>query len=299
VVLNHDGAVRIERGFVRAEDDKQPEPGASNDQTGERVSGDGEAVGGASPGVASETEDNETDEVKPLSDALVRDLTAHRTLALRLALGESPDVALIAMTHALAARTFYHGHDVGSCLDVKPSSQPLGGHADGIEDTAAAKKLAERHESWARQMPGDVAGLWGLIIGLDHDSRMALFAYCAALTAFAVRLPWDKTPCAWATADVIAQATGLDMAACWQPTVRSYFGRVSKARILEAVREAVSDEAAEQMEGMKKQPMAEAAERLLVGAGWLPALLRTPGVGSDTASAPHAAPGEPYPVAAE
>jgi ParB family chromosome partitioning protein len=71
----------------------------------------------------------------------------------------------------------------------------------------------------------------------------------------------------------------------WTPTVRTYFGRVPKARILEAVREAVSDEAAEQIEGLKKQPMAEAAEQLVVGTGWLPVLLRTLAVGQS--KSPH------------
>jgi ParB family chromosome partitioning protein len=41
------------------------------------------------------------------------------------------------------------------------------------------------------------------------------------------------------------------------------------------VREAVSDEAADRMTGMKKQAMAEAAEQLVVATGWLPPLLRT------------------------
>src|SRR3546814_724753 len=62
--------------------------------------------------------DDEEDEVgdvgKPLSDALVRDLTAHRTLALRLVLGQQPAVALIALTHVLASQTFYHAaHEIG------------------------------------------------------------------------------------------------------------------------------------------------------------------------------------------
>ena len=41
------------------------------------------------------------------------------------------------------------------------------------------------------------------------------------------------------------------------------------------MREAIGDEAAERIAVMKKQEMAEAAERLLVGTGWLPPLLRT------------------------
>jgi ParB family chromosome partitioning protein len=60
--------------------------------------------------------------------------------------------------------------------------------------------------------------------------------------------------------------------------VASYFGRVSKERILEAVREGVSPEAATNIATMKKQAMAEAAEQRLAGTGWLPQLLRT---GSD------------------
>jgi ParB family transcriptional regulator, chromosome partitioning protein len=66
------------------------------------------------------------------------------------------------------------------------------------------------------------------------------------------------------------------MTAHWAPTVRTYLGRVTKTHILAAVREAVSGEAADRMADMKKQAMAEAAEQLLAGTGWLPAQMRTP-----------------------
>jgi ParB family transcriptional regulator, chromosome partitioning protein len=64
------------------------------------------------------------------------------------------------------------------------------------------------------------------------------------------------------------------MTAYWQPTASSYFARVSKERIVQAVREAVSEQAAGNIARMKKQAMAEAAEAALAGKGWLPALLR-------------------------
>jgi len=48
------------------------------------------------------------------SFALPPSLTAHRTLGLRVALGEAPDVTLIAVTHALAAQSFCEGYDVGT-----------------------------------------------------------------------------------------------------------------------------------------------------------------------------------------
>jgi ParB family chromosome partitioning protein len=192
-----------------------------------------------------------------------------------LALGENRDTALVALVHALAAKTFYGGYGT-SCLDIEPNSQPLSGHADGIEDSVAARKLADRHATWARQMPRDAAQLWGFVRNLDHDSRMALFAHCTALSVFAVQLPWDRRDGARANADALAQMLGLDMTAYWTATAQTYFGRVPKARILEAVREACCGETAARLLGMKKQPMAEAAEQLVTGTGWLPEPLRIP-----------------------
>jgi len=82
---------------------------------------------------------------------------------------------------------------------------------------------------------------------------MAMFAHCVALTVNAVKLPWERKPRALATADKLAEAVSLDMTGYWRPTVRTYLGRITKARILEAVREAVSVEAADRMMNMKKQ----------------------------------------------
>jgi ParB family chromosome partitioning protein len=268
VILNHDGSVRIERGFVRAEDEK-PEP-ETQDASGEGE--DGHAMhedGGA--GEADQDGEDE-DGQKPLSDILIRELTAHRTLGLRLALGEQPDVALAAVTHALAAQIFYRGADANA-LDIRPVSIMLASHADGIEDTKAGKAWADHHARWAAQMPRDVTDLWAFVVELDHDSRMALFAHCVALTINAVKLPMDRRPRALATADRLAEALSLDMTAHWVPTARSYFGRVTKPHILDAVRQAVSIEAAAQIADLKKQEMAEAAERLVAGTGWLPRIL--------------------------
>lgn len=278
VVLSHDGTTRIERGFIRAGDEKpEPEEAAEN----MRVTEDGEIIEDGTddkdgnPVSAFDAEDADAgDAGKPLSDLLVRDLTAHRTLGLRLALGEQPDMALVAVTHAFATQTFYRGAEA-TCLEIRPTSSTLTAHADGIEDTAPAKALADRHAGWAADMPRDVADLWGFIAALDQASVLALFAHCASLTVNAVRLPWDRKPRVHETADRLATALALDMTAHWTPTARTYLSRVTKAHIAAAVREAVSDEAADRIAGMKKQPMAEAAEQLVAATGWLPALLRT------------------------
>jgi ParB family chromosome partitioning protein len=62
----------------------------------------------------------------------------------------------------------------------------------------------------------------------------------------------------------------------WRPTVDNYLGRVTKPRILEAVREAKDEQSAQLIDHLKKAEMAKEAERLLNGAGWLPEPLRTP-----------------------
>ena len=283
VILNHDGTARIERGFMRVEEEA-PEPedaeSATYEVDGVTVNEDGEIVGDEGnederAGSALETENEDVgDAGKPLSDLLIRDLTAHRTLGLRLALGEQPDIALVAVVHALAAQTFYRGGEA-SCLEIRLTSAYLASHADGIEDTPAAKALADRHAEWASDMPREVADLWAFVAGLDHMSLMALLAHCASLTINAVKVQWEQKPNARATAEKLATATMLDMTAHWTPTGQTYLGRVTKAHILAAVREAVSDEAAERIAGLKKPEMAQAAEQLLAGTGWLPTVLRT------------------------
>lgn len=183
-------------------------------------------------------------------------------------------MALVAVVHALAVQTFYRGGEA-SCLEIRLTSAYLASHADGIEDTAPAKALADRHARWASDMPQNVADLWAFVAGLDQASLMALLAHCVSLTVNAVRLPWEQKPRARETADRLARAVALDMTAHWTPTMQGYLGRVTKAHILAAVQEAVSAEAAERIAGKKKQEMAEAAEQLLAGTGWLPPLLRT------------------------
>ncbi|MHC2283853.1 ParB family chromosome partitioning protein [Bradyrhizobium diazoefficiens] len=274
VILNHDGTIRIERGFIRPEDDK------SNSKAGE--DGDGRALDEAGGGddeaarddEGEEGENDEEEEEQRLSDTLVRDLTAHQTLGLRLNLSEQPDVAVVAVTHALAAQIFYVGanaHVVG----IQPVKTDLATHAVGIEDTPVGKVWSDRHANWARQMPRDVAKLWEFVAELDHDSHMALFAHCTALTVNAVKLPFDLRPRALAAASLLAGAVTLDMTGYWRPTVQSYLGRVTKAGILEAVREGAGEEAAERLSGMKKIEMAAAAEQFLAATDWLPSVLRT------------------------
>jgi ParB family chromosome partitioning protein len=77
----------------------------------------------------------------------------------------------------------------------------------------------------------------------------------------------------------------------WRVTAENYLGRVTKPRILEAVREARGEDAVRLIDHLKKADMAREAERLLEGTGWLPEPLRGASFDDDPADAPDA-PGE-------
>ena len=156
-------------------------------------------------------------------------------------------------------------------------SYVFGSQAPGLNDTAIAKAVDERHRRWSEQLPREPGDLWDALVAFDADSRDALFAHCVAMSINAVHEPWNRRPRALAHADRIAEAISLDVAAAgWSPTVENYFGRVTKARILHAVREAKGEQAAQHLDHLKKGEMAERAQELLEGSGWLPEPLRTP-----------------------
>jgi ParB family chromosome partitioning protein len=252
VALAGDGSVRIERGFVRSEDEPESKTKAG-DQEDKRPAKD-------------------ADGLAPLSEKLVAELTAYRTSALRNELAQHPATALIALVHSLALATFYKARE-GSCLEIVPKSAWLSGHAPGIDESPAEQQIAERHAAWAKRLPREPEALWTFIHGLSEDERSGLLAHCVSLTVNAVRAPRQCADESEVNATLLAREVGLDMTAYWQPTATSYFGRVSKERIIEAVRDGVSALAAENIVRLKKPAMAEAAEAALTGKGWLPALL--------------------------
>src|SRR3546814_19568677 len=82
-----------------------------------------------------------------------------------------------------------------------------------------------------------------------------LFPYTTLFRS--LRLPWDRKPRTLQTADRLAGALALDVTKDWTPTVDSYLGRVTKAHIVEAVAEGVSEDAARRIADMKKPDMAD------------------------------------------
>src|SRR5216683_1491182 len=154
-----------------------------------------------------------------------------------------------------------------------------------LTESASAKSVADRHAAWKADMPTDEQALWDWLATLDDASRLALFAHCTSFGVNALFEKVDRYGGSGVTAhglqrrldqaDRLARAVDLDMAEVgWRPTVDNYLGRVTKSRILEAVREAKGDGAMQLIDHLKKSEMAKEAERLLKDTRWLPEPLR-------------------------
>ncbi|MGN6771498.1 MAG: ParB/RepB/Spo0J family partition protein [Rhizobiaceae bacterium] len=279
VTLAANGQLQIDAGFVRPEDEPQAETdeddeGANGEDGGTSNVDDADAVvvNGRSLSQTCEAEEPEDEGIKPLPDRLVFDLTAQKTLALRNALASEVDIAFVAVLHALVLQVFYR-FAKDSCLEISMVGNSFS-QVQGLAETPWAKEIAERHEAWDRELP-DSDKLWDFLLDLDEASRKALFAHCASLSLNAVVEPWNKRPGALAHADVLASTLGFDMVeAGWSPTVDNYLGRVTKARIVQAVREGRGEDSAQLIDHMKKDLMAREAARLLEGSDWLPEPLR-------------------------
>ena len=288
ISITQDGQLRVERGYVRPEDDAPValEPEVAAPDAGGNAKPDATHV--HSPGddrhdrdndgpAAPAQRDEDEEPFGPISDRLMTELSAHRTLGLRQALAEHPEIAFVAALHALTLKAFYHyGSD--SCLDLDLKSVSFGAQAPGLSDSACAKAITMRHEDWSAVLPKESGDLWDALLTWDRERQTWLFAHVVSLSVNAVHEAWNRRPRALAHADRLAAAVGLDMAAAgWRPTVDTYLGRVTKARILGAVAEARGQAAADRLAHLKKGDMAIEAETLLAGSNWLPEPLRTPG----------------------
>ncbi|CAM5278188.1 ParB family chromosome partitioning protein [Aquamicrobium terrae] len=283
ITLAANGQLQIDAGFVRPEDEPRVEADDDDEQAagGDRETSNdddnddsGSVVVNGRPvnGTSEAADEPEEEGIKPLPDRLVFDLTAQKTLALRNALAGDVDTAFVAALHALVLQVFYR-QTKDTCLEMTMVSNNFG-QVQGLAETPWAKEIAERHEAWDKDMP-DSDKLWEFLLGLDEASRKALFAHCASLSLNAVAEPWNKRPRAIVHADTLAATLGFDMVeAGWSPTVDNYLGRVTKARIVQAVREARGEDSAQLIDHMKKDLMAREAARLLADSGWLPEPLR-------------------------
>ena len=293
VVLSSDGTIMVERGFIRPEDERQPEPVAEEpaaeeyerleDDTGDEEAevDDQDPDDAEPPAYAASSEPAPTDNAPALPFELDAELTGHRTAALRAEIMRQPDLALRVLAHGLATTAFYGPYLATVARLGSPYATSYTAGAVGADSPARLAIRAAEDEQRAK-LPDDHAALWAWLQGQDVPTLHGLIAVCVGRVADPGKEDWTD---ARQGAAQVAFAAGLDMRQWWTATQGSYLGRVTKAGILAAVREGAGDAAAHRIGDTKKEVMAANAETLLSGKGWLPARLRVP--------TPETAPSEP------
>lgn len=274
--IEHDGRLRIEAGYVRPEDRA---PSKSGQSSGNLGTGQEPALSvqtaGFGPNASENADDVETEATARLSDRLIAELTAYRTLALREALADDPDTALLTLTHALVLKSFYRFVGSETCLELDIRSSSLEAHAPDLGESDVANRMSARQARWAGMLPKNPADLWDALVAFDADSLAALFAWCVSAGINALQVPHIRRTRELAHADRLADHVDLDMRRHWSATSKSFFGKVTKSQILATLREVKGEAVAQMIGHLKKSDMATEAERLVAGANWLPAPLRS------------------------
>lgn len=278
VSVSHSGELSVSGGWVREED--WPSILAHRNQ-GEPVGeGEGPTFGGGSQ------EESPDADAGTLSSALVEELTAIRTAALRVEMIDQPRIALAAILHPLLVSLFYSGPYGGaavqSAVEVRgekktldPCIQKPGSHRAVVEWTG-------HMESVKNTLPHDAALLWDFLLEKDTDALLALLATVSAANTNAIRFRHETRKSERTRqGDQIAEAVGLDMARWWKPDAE-FLERLSKKAMGNVMRGLGAAE--DRIASMQKLPKHEAVHRTeaeISGGGYMPECLTVPELGND------------------
>ena len=263
VYLDQFGAVQFGRGYVKPEDREA----LDQLQRGEPEDGDDEEANAPALSTAEPQ--------AGYSAALVEELTAIRTAAMRVELANRPTVALAALLYALVGRIFHTGYmHFEAAVEVSGHCREL---APSIKEPAEARALGAwlaMKEAWGDTLPGQPADLWAWLLDQSTDKLLELLAFVTAANLNAVNAKHDHSKQRLANAEQIAEAVGLDMRNHWTADA-TFLGRLSKAGIAEVLDETGCEpQLVRAIEKASKADAVAEAEKQLVGKGWLPPLLR-------------------------
>src|SRR5271166_2280143 len=179
VSLNSDGSLDIERGYVRPDDEARADqneetPSTAGHSAMPRASGVTAIVLDSGLNPAPAEDDDDGDAVKPLSERLLTELSAHRTVALRNAVAACPDVAFRSVLHGMCLRVFYHTSS-GNCMEISTTVSGMTSQAPGLKDSAAVLEFEARNAQWRAQLPKTKDALWNRLASMDLESLMQLF----------------------------------------------------------------------------------------------------------------------------
>ena len=266
VTVGREGDAEVIRGLVRDTDRKalvssQKASGKATQRAYRASPNDG-----ASVPVATERK------AAGCSDSLMRRLSAHRTVALQVMLARNAPVALAALAHVFVQRVFEDGYRrTGSALQITPqlSAHALQAVADDLKQSPAWEALEAAKLAWKARLPEQPSTWLAWLIALPQAELLDLLAFCTATTLNA--LPSSG---AASEANAVAAAVGLDLADWWEPTAAGYLNHVSKAQIVQALKEVGPELADDGIGAMKKDVLVAKAASRLAGKRWLPVPLR-------------------------
>ena len=231
----------------------------------------------------------EDDGIKPLSERLVTELTAHRTLALRNALGERSRDRLRRGAARPLPQRLLPITPTNTCLEIDAKSAGFLHQAPGLAEYARRQGDRGPAAGLAEALAARERTLCGMRLSrLDARAGQRCSPIAPRSRSTPCMSPFSRSPTPHGACRRDRRG-GRPRHGCagWTPTVENYLGRVTKARILDAVREAKGDAAAQLIDHLKKPEMAKEAERLLAGTGWLPEPLRLPDAGNRRADRPR------------
>ena len=261
ITLHYTGEPAFHRGYLKPETTQVPlnaETGADNGSAGETAT----VVAGPGAPVLSH------------SFALVEDLTAQRTAALRLEVANNHRVALASVVHSLLLQTLLPHSRYHSCLDIVLTTKNLPAVMKSPESNLALAGLEELRERYGYEVPGEPADIFEWCLERREDELLALLAYTAAQSIDAVMDKHDHRKTERTHSEALAVALDLDIGAYFEPTAESYFNHITRDGIEAAITEAKGADAARGIARMKKGEAAAYAEAQVKGTPWLPSPIR-------------------------
>lgn len=259
VFLDYCGRLAIERGFVKP---GEVEAAGDEDEDGEGLPS---ASGAAKPKVRAVSH----------SAALIEDLTAHKTAALRVELANNPDVALVAVVHAMLLSVAYPYNSEQSALQLSLTRERL---APSMKDAESCKGLSafnDLADNYGHHLPGNPADLFDWLLEQPQDMVLMLLAFSAAHSVNAVEKKFTERKKGIEQANQLGRALDVNMSDWFETTGDSYFKHVNRTTIELSVAEARGSDAELSVRAAaKKSEAVTIADRLVAGSGWIPAPVR-------------------------
>ena len=248
--IGNSGKLEVVYGLVKSEDYKK-------------------AQAEKSQGAEAETSQVGTEEV--MSASLKETLACVRAGAMQAELMNQPRIAMVLLCHTLAVKTFFSQWSSEPFFDIALTSHTGDLHSkiDAFSETVSGKAIDVKHESWVNKLPSSETEMLDALLTFTDSEIQELMTYCVSRN---LRVHWPHKD-ATERYKKLNSLLGADVKNHWKPTASTFFNRLKKPQIMNALKQAnVGIESLN--EGMKKGDMAQKAEVLIQqNPDWLPELL--------------------------